>query len=142
MANQEAVPSHTTIYYVRSFKLTSGNLRDLLDMWGPDPETETWAHFSQTYPQNDVYLRYVGKVTGKSPLSRHMADARKSSSFIEKFYNLLKKVDPSVIDNAQIYKFYNARLDGSRSVIEKDLPERIAIAFIGIGNLLNVQHGG
>ena len=40
-------------------------------MW-PDPEAETLAEFSQTYPQRDIYLRYIGKVTGESPLYRQV----------------------------------------------------------------------
>ncbi|KAG2221082.1 hypothetical protein INT45_009740 [Circinella minor] len=141
IATQEKAPFGTTVYYVRSFRLTCDNLRNLLDMWGPDSQIETWKRFSQNYPQNDIYLRYIGKVTGDSPLSRHIDDANKATGFLGKFYNTIKKIDPDLIDKAKLHEFYNARLDGSQHT-KNDLPERIAIAFFGIDNLLNVQYGG
>ncbi|KAI7854918.1 hypothetical protein BDC45DRAFT_507213 [Circinella umbellata] len=140
-ATQEKAPYDTTVYYVRSFRLTSDNLRNLLEMWGADSRTEKWRRFSQAYPQNDIHLRYVGKVTGNSPLSRHIDDANKASGFLGRFYNTIKKIDPGLVNNAKLYEFHNTRLNKFRH-IEKDLPERLAIAFFGIENLLNVQHGG
>ena len=62
MENQEIVPSQMTLYYVRTFKLISDNLLNLLDMWGRIRKPERGPIFLKTYPRNNIDLRYIGEV--------------------------------------------------------------------------------
>ncbi|KAI8140409.1 hypothetical protein BJV82DRAFT_671844 [Fennellomyces sp. T-0311] len=135
---------NTTVYYMRSWSIQPNTLRQILASWVENeaeyPETDAWTHFALHYRDEPLHVRYIGKVTGAAPISRHHADSARAGGILGNFLNTLRQVDPQAFGNTQIYEFSRMRTTGD--AITRDTRERIAIAFFGVDSLLNIQHGG
>ncbi|SCV70386.1 BQ2448_1780 [Microbotryum intermedium] len=114
------------IFYVRSWSLTIKELPRIVAF------------------QCLIYIQYVGTTRGKSAYRPMIEDkARRKTGLIGEFLMALRTEAPQAFDAAAAFEVLrNTRLPESASNEERDLGERLLIAFFGRDNLLNVQSGG
>lgn len=166
MLNLEASTSSTPppkqgdhIYYVRSFRMSADQLRELIAQWKEDglqhPEMGRWEEmlaYCKTGTQS-VFIRYVGMSWSVSAYKRFRADltSKVISGIWRHFIDAANSVDPTIVTNCRCWTFKDAETGAMRSAQNAifasskqhtDMRERALIALFDRSSLLNRQEGG
>jgi hypothetical protein len=136
-------------FYVRSLRLTVGELRIVVDSWRKERKehgiVDVWNGLiaeSQLHDNDAVWVRYVG-TTKRDGYTRFVEDrtGRKYGQY-HSFVTTVEKCLPGA--NWAVYEFVRASIPEPAPLQLVDDRERLLIALLGYGNrgLLNRQPGG
>ncbi|KAK4891095.1 hypothetical protein LTR27_010302 [Elasticomyces elasticus] len=149
------------LYYVRSFRLTIGELLAIIADWEAKEiffefyeECQAWKRATEFVQDQseEVYIRYIGMSTTVSAWSRFARDlAERKNGFYSAWLEALMKHCPHVIQTCNVYSFPQATTKAFRGsqgqllaldVAHTDIREQALIALFGREFLLNRQGGG
>lgn len=151
-------PPGTTMYYVRSFRLTVRQVLAIVAKWDAKDqffeESEAWKAATEwiSDPEEEVFIRYVGMSTVLSAYARFASDLEmRTGGVFGAFLAELVASYPEVIDSASVYSFPCASTKALQDkkgrlypldITHTDIREQALIALLGQTTLLNRQVGG
>lgn len=118
-ATEDSVPRNTTVFYIRSWAISNDTLRLIIFSVGENqvifPETDQWLEHAIGDRDRPFHLQYVGRVTGKTPMSRHIHDAAPAGRLLGKLLHTLLLLDFPAFSSATVFEFPRARLTTANS---------------------------
>ena len=157
-AQTPAPPSGSTVYYVRSFQISTSDLRAIIahlksnDVRPAKAKIEAWEATLALSPNvQTVFIRYVGLTQTVSAYSRFVADSRSRDGLYGAFVSAIRHAAPSVLNRCKVYTFPQAAVDAFKALdgspmrlhhSEIDSREQALIELFGRASLINRRTGG
>ncbi|KAJ3011083.1 hypothetical protein HKX48_007038 [Thoreauomyces humboldtii] len=165
-ADDLPTPQSTHLYYIRSWTLSTAELRHIIQVWEDEDirPPDAWAWLGRVICRDDsdlCYMRYVGTTKGTTPFLRFMDDqSERTGGMLSDFQAALMEASPEAYAAGKTYTMSSATLSiiapapapAPAPASAPAVPllvcchpgdrERFLIAFFGLDYLLNVQTGG